>query len=240
MLLLWNWQLVIATLAGVTVMGIAYLAQDWDWQHFVFGLRRSFNAPTQKFTLAAASRSRYRVAGIYHADDLDGGGKSLASIGVGIAVNCHACRYWCLLPSKHLSNWLGQERESIERFVYMLAAPDDLERLIAVRQLAQAVQQNRFSLSQERAIAEYCQVLLDRETVPGVRDAALETLESLNYPHLTNSLHSTSTTHNHKIPCNIPETIANHNSNHQEIEIKGVTMPASDQNNYLQDESNLV
>jgi hypothetical protein len=239
MLLLWNWQLVIATLAGVTVMGIAYLAQDWDWQHFVFGLRRSFNAPTQKFTLAAVAGVgtvllAYTTLAIWM-------GVENHWLALAFVLQLMATLSVLVLTTKQtLNNWLGQERESIERFVYMLAAPDDLERLIAVRQLAQAVQQHRFSLSQERAIAEYCQVLLDRETVPGVRDAALETLESLNYPHLTNSLHSNSTTHNHKIPCNIPETIANHNSNHQEIEIKGVTMPASDQNNYLQDESNLV
>ncbi|AFY71317.1 hypothetical protein Pse7367_3068 [Thalassoporum mexicanum PCC 7367] len=214
-LLVWNWQLVIATLAGMAIMGIAYLAQDWDWQHFWFGLQRSVDVPTQKFTVAAAAGVStvllaYTTLAIW--SGVENHWLALAFVLQLIAT----LSVLALVTKQGLNNWLTQERDSIERFVYMLAAPDHLERLIAVRQLAEAVQQNRFSLSQERAIAEYCQVLLERETVPSVRDAALETLDLLNYT--TCQPNSNGTSGDRKIPCNMPEPLPT-NSREAETQI---------------------
>jgi hypothetical protein len=180
MLSLWNWQLVVATIAGVTVMGLVYVWQDWNWGRLILRSQKLLSHPNSKFTLAVGMGAgtvllTYMVSAIWSNIE----NHWLAS--AGILQLAATLAVLGLLIKQAIDNWLTAQEANVEQLIAQFTANDDLERLIAVRQLAQRVQQKRLPLNQETAIAQYCQVLLGRETVPTIREAALETLEALNY-----------------------------------------------------------
>lgn len=183
MLSLWNWQLVVATIAGVTVMSLVYVWQDWNWGRLILRSQKLLNHPNSKLTLAVGMGSgtvlfTYMVSAIWSNIE----NHWLAS--AGILQLAATLAVLGLLIKLAIGNWLATQEANVEQLVAQFTVKDELERLIAVHQLAQRVQQKRLPLNQETAIAQYCQVLLGRETVPAIREAALETLEALNYKQI--------------------------------------------------------
>jgi hypothetical protein len=84
-----------------------------------------------------------------------------------------------LLVRQAFRQWLQRQQDNFDQLIAKLAVNDDLARLIAIKQINQYVQNNRLPVAQERAIADYCQILLNRETETTMREAIFETLESL-------------------------------------------------------------
>ncbi|WP_156815366.1 hypothetical protein [Pseudanabaena sp. PCC 6802] len=186
MLALWNWQLVVATIAGVVVMSLVYVGQDWNWSSLILRWQRLLNHPNRQFTVAVVAGAvavcfTYMVAAIWHGID----NHWLASAGILQLIATLAVLG--LLFKQAIDKWIETQRSNVDALVAQFTASDDLERLIAVKQLAQHLQQQRLPLNQEIAIAQYCQVLLGRETVPAIQDAALEVLEAINYKQIKSS-----------------------------------------------------
>ena len=183
MLSLWNWQLVVATVAGVIVMSLVYVWQDWNWGRLILRSQKLLSHPNSKLTLAVGMGAgtvflTYMIAAIWSNIE----NHWIAS--AGILQLAATLTVLGLLIKLAIDNWLTTQEANVEQLVAQFTANDELERLIAVRQVAQRVQQKRLPLNQEMAIAQYCQVLLGRETVPAIREAALETLEALNYKQI--------------------------------------------------------
>jgi hypothetical protein len=175
-----DWRLVAATTTGMAVMVTVYSAQSWDWRRIAARTSRFWRNPNAKIVFAAGSGGSavliiYSALAIWQAqnDHWLGFASSLqflATLGI------------LALLLKQASQSYGQQQQvNLDRLVLSLASTNALDRLIATRQLGQAIRQNHLPLGQEAAIAEYCQVLLSRETVAPVREAALEILESLKY-----------------------------------------------------------
>jgi hypothetical protein len=85
-----------------------------------------------------------------------------------------------LLIRQAFTQWLQRQQDNFDQLITQLMVNDDLTRLIAIKQINQYVQDNRLPAAQEKAIADYCQILLSRETEPTMRDALFETIESLH------------------------------------------------------------
>jgi hypothetical protein len=186
MLALWNWQLVVATIAGVVVMSLVYVWQDWNWSSLILRIQKLLDHPNRQFTVAVSAGAgavcfTYMAAAIWHA--IDNYWLASASILQLVAT----LTVLVLLVKQAIDNWLKIQQSNVDNLVAQFTASDDLERLIAVKQLAQRLQQKRLPLNQEIAIAQYCQVLLSRETVPTIQDAALEILEAINYKQIKSS-----------------------------------------------------
>lgn len=186
MLALWNWQLVVATIAGIVVMSLVYVGQDWNWSSLILRGQKLLDHPNRQFTVAVGMGAgsvcfTYMVAAIWYAID----NHWLA--GAGILQLVATLTVLVLLIKQAIDNWLKTQQSNVDTLVAQFTASDDLERLIAVKQLAQRLQQKRLPLNQEVAIAQYCQVLLSRETVPAIQDAALEILEAINYKQIKSS-----------------------------------------------------
>ncbi|MEE3715630.1 hypothetical protein V2H45_02600 [Tumidithrix elongata RA019] len=185
-MLFWNWQLVMATMAGVMVMSLIYILQDWEWHGLLPRLQKLWRSPYRRLSLAVATGAStvfftYTLLGIWSSvPDHWLASAEILQLTATFAV-------LLLLAQQVIDRWVQKQQTSIDQLISRITSTDDLERLIAVRQLAQCVQQKRFPLSQERAIADYCHLLLSRESVPAIRDAALETIESLNYLNLPSS-----------------------------------------------------
>jgi hypothetical protein len=182
-LALWNWQLVVATIAGVVVMSLVYVGQNWNWSSLILRGQKLLDHPNRQFTVAVGMGAgtvcfTYMVAAIWHAID----NHWLAS--AGILQLLATLAVLVLLVRQAIDNWFKNQQSNVDRLVAQFTASDDLERLIAVQQLAQYLQQKRLPLNQEIAIAQYCQILLNRETVPAIQNAALEILEAINYKQI--------------------------------------------------------
>jgi hypothetical protein len=184
--LVWNWQLVVVTITGGMVMLVAYAAQGWQWDRLFLGLQRFLHSPNRRLIVAAgagtlATLMLSMILAIWH------GAENHWVASASILQFLATLSALFFLAKQAVDRWTQKQQIGIDYLVSKLGATDDLERLVSVRQLAQCVQQNRFPFNQERAIAEYCQVLLNREVVPAIRDAALETLEALNYISIASS-----------------------------------------------------
>ncbi len=175
-----NWQLVVATGLGVIIMLVTYAAQGWKWHSLFLQVQKFINSPNRRLIVAvgmgaATVLGTYMIFAIWS----ETANHWLASVSIMQFVA--TLSVFILLVKQVIGQWLQETQTQFDRLVLQLTASNDLERLIAVRQLAQCVQQNSLLIAQEQAIAQYCQVLLDRELVSAVREAALETLEALNY-----------------------------------------------------------
>jgi hypothetical protein len=185
-MLVWNWQLLTATIAGVTVMSLIYILQDWQWQELFPHIQKLWRSPYRRLSLAVATGA----STVFFSSTLLGIWSGVPDHWLASAEILQLSATFAvlfLLAQQALNQLVQKQQTNLDQLVARMTATDDLERLIAVRQLAQCVQQKRFPLSQERAIADYCQLLLTRESVPAVREAALETIESLTYLNLPSS-----------------------------------------------------
>lgn len=176
----WNWQLVVATLSGVVIMLLVYAAQEWDWQRLLLRSQQFFYSPNRQLAIAVIAGA-VGVLLTYMTLAIWGNTENHWLASVDILQLLATLAILILLGQQIVSRWLQKQQVDLDRLVMQLNAPNDLDRLIAVRQLAQCVHEQRFPLNQEKAIIAYCQVILSRETVPAVRDAALETLKALKY-----------------------------------------------------------
>jgi hypothetical protein len=171
-----DWQLVIATATAIATMATIYNAQSWGWRR----IGRRLN----QFRLGANGKLAIAVAM---------GGGSMVLVYTVLAIWNSQANHWlgfaesaeflavlgilALLLRQSLQSANQSQSKSLEHLVLDLSSANNLQRLVAVRQLQQAAPKT--SPEQQQAIAEYCQVLLSEETFIPVREAAFELLESL-------------------------------------------------------------
>ncbi len=176
----WNLQLVMATLIGAVTLILVYVAQDWNWNLLLARVQRFLNGPNRSMILAAIAGSTSIIlsyVGLMVWSSIDN--HWLAGLAITQAVA--TLGGLVLLFFKTINQWQQNSQQNINYLTAQLTSEDELERLIAVKQLAQSLQQHHLPLGQEKAIAQYCQILLNRESVETVRSATLEVLEELKY-----------------------------------------------------------
>jgi hypothetical protein len=184
-MLLWNWQLLLATAAGVSVMLLVYFMQKWDWQVHWSSLRRLFSGTNRQLTVAVGSggiaafstfmavsvwtelKSPWMAAGAI----LQGFG-TLATVGL------------LLWQSTHRQ--INRQEVRLNQMLAHLTDSDPLKRLIAVRQLSKSYQNRELDPEARRTVADYFCLMLSRESEPVVRDGILEGLQILDASNLLN------------------------------------------------------
>jgi len=178
MLLLWNWQLIAATSAGIFAMIAVYMMQDWNWNVILWRIQKFLQSPYRHLPLSVASGTvtvflTYTVLAVWSNQENHWlASASILQLGATLGI-------LVLLVRQAFSQWLKRQQDNFDQLIAQLAVNDDLARLIAIKKINQYVQDNRLPAAQERAIADYCQVLLNRETETTMREAIFETLESL-------------------------------------------------------------
>lgn len=184
-----DWRLMLGAGTAVGTMAAVYGLQNYDWRrvrsHWV-QLCRGENGRLIRSVLAGVA--------------------TMLLVYVLLAIWQGQADHWLalvdsleLLASLGILGWLGYrlwqstgvDQQILERLVLDLTSDHELQRLIALRQLGQCL--GYASLEQELAIAEYCQVLLQSESCPAVRTAALE-LISLVAGHAPRGLPANSPT----------------------------------------------
>ena len=187
MLLVWNWQLIAATSAGILAMIAVYAMQDWNWNVILWRIQKFLQSPYRHLPLSVASGTvtvllTYTVISVWSNQS----NHWLASANIlQLVATLGIC---AILVRQTFMNWLQRQQDNFDQLIAQLTVTDDLARLIAIKQINQYVHDNRLPAAQEKAIADYCQVLLNRETEPTMRDALFETLESLQLPTIKPAL----------------------------------------------------
>lgn len=177
-MLIWNWQLLLATATGAIVMSLVYVMHEWDWQALVTDLRNSLNTPHRQFTLAAisggvATVSTYMSVSIWQ--DADSHWLAAGAILQGLGTLATL-----ILLAWQIIGWQANYQESqLEQLLNDLTSSDSLKRLIAVRRLPRALKRTSQEVYSPTAVAEYLQLLLTREQESVIREAAFDSLQVL-------------------------------------------------------------
>ena len=178
MLLIWNWQLIVATSAGIFAMISIYVFQDWNWNVVLWRIQKFLQSPYRYLPLSVASGSvtvflTYTLLAIW--SNQENHWLALANIlqlGSTLLI-------LILLVRQAFKQWLQRQQDNFDQLISQLTVTDDLARLIAIKQINQYVHENQLPASQERAIADYCNLLINRETESTMREALFDTLEAL-------------------------------------------------------------
>jgi hypothetical protein len=175
-LLFWNGRLVIATGIGVAIMMLVYVFQDSKWKPWT-EVQKILEGWNSQFLLAAAS-----------------GGTAMLGTYMASSIWVEAEHHWIAtgmilqgtatfgLLGLVIWQMMGQKRDrtatKVDHLLSHLTDPDPLKRLIAVRQLIEAMEHREHPV-QHRHYADYLRVMLSREEDAIVRDSILEGLQIL-------------------------------------------------------------
>lgn len=177
-LLVWNWKLLLATSAGISVMLAVYLMQQWNWQR-IFDQWRQFLTGTNRAVAIAvatggiASLFTYMAASIWIASENHWMATGAIVQGIGIIAT------FILLVWQILTHQSNEKEISLNELIVNLTDADPLKRLISVRQLTSLTRNHHCEREQKQAIADYFNLMWSRETEPLVREALLSGLETL-------------------------------------------------------------
>lgn len=196
LMLLWHWQLFLATGSGISVMAIVYLMQQGYGQHYWQELERLLRGTNRQMAVAVgsgaiASIGCYLAIAIY-LDSPNGWIATGKVLQGGSTVGIFLLLLWQLLQQKsplHQSS-LGYERRHQQqahdpenqytRALENLTAPEPLKRLIAVQQLSQlAIDQELTALQRSQGI-ECIRLLISLEPEPAVQEASFTALQALD------------------------------------------------------------
>lgn len=181
-LLIWHWKLLFALGVGILVLLLTHSLQAGHWQIPWAELRQKLRGPKQRFALAAvsggvATLSTYISLAIW--SEAESFWSATGAIGQGLGILAVL-----VLLVGHL---LDHDRDSaptrFDQLVHDLTHADALKRLIAVRQLTQAVTTPTADRTQRRAVVDYLRLLLSQESEPVVRNAVLDSLQALDKAH---------------------------------------------------------
>lgn len=181
-ILLWNWQLLLATGAGIVAMLAMYLMQQWDWRRILHQWRRFYKlelrGTNQAMAIAVASGGMtslltYLAVSMWLSTENHwmATGMILQTMGIFATL--------CLLVWQFLTHKSSEAELSLNQLIVNLTDADPLKRLISVRQLTSLIRKNHGQREQQDAIADYFNLMWGRETEPLVREALLEGLETL-------------------------------------------------------------
>jgi hypothetical protein len=182
-MLVWNWQLLLATLAGIGVLILLFQFPFDRWSVYWQKWQQNVNLPQRRLLMALV-------------------GSSLAGIGT----------YWALNLWDHLENhWLAggaiaqgviitfllglqvsslvipasgsTQRDRFSQLVGDLTAEHPLKRLMAIRELTQLAIRGNLQQQQLTHLSEYFSLLFAVETEPMLRQGLLESMQTLQLHH---------------------------------------------------------
>lgn len=178
-MLFWNWKLLLATGAGVSVMALVYLMQEWDWQLHLANLRRLVAGSNRQLALAVtsggmATLTSYMAVSVWI--DSDSAWISAGAILQGFGtLATFILLIWQLLYSQ-----TSQEQARGEQMLNELTDADPVKRLLAVRQLVHWGNNQGLPPSRRRVVADCFRLMLSHEQESIIREAVLEGLNVLD------------------------------------------------------------
>ncbi|UKO95864.1 armadillo-type fold-containing protein [Nostoc sp. UHCC 0870] len=182
-MLLWNWKLLLALVVGISVMLVVYSMQKWDLQAHWGEIKKFFNSPNRQLVLAVSSGgiatlSTYMAAAIW-ADS------SSPWIAAGAIVQGLGTLLTLILLVWQIVNFYSHRQEdSFERLLLDLTEQDPIKRLITIRRLTKIVNRQQIDLALQQDVLRCLYLLLSREEETAIREAAFESIQTLERSQL--------------------------------------------------------
>ena len=178
-MLFWNWKLLLALAVGILVMLVAYSIPQWNWQLSWLEIRRFLNSANIRLALAVTSGGIATVISYIAAEiwvDSPSHWLAVATIvqGVGTLLTL------ILLVWQIFSLQGNREEEYFDQLLNNLTETDSLKRLLAVRELVKFSTRKEVNLSVQKEVVECLGLLLSREEEVVIREAALNSLQTLD------------------------------------------------------------
>ncbi|MEM1369032.1 MAG: hypothetical protein AAGG02_13650, partial [Cyanobacteria bacterium P01_H01_bin.15] len=150
LLLLWHWQLVLATTAGMAAIMLAYMVQTRDWSDWQLRSQTFWQSPHRPLTLAAGTGG-LAALGVYMAAVIwsDSEQRWLATGAILQGIGTLAT-LGLLIYQLFQRQWQGANARW-DRLILSLTHSNPLRRLVAVRQLTQ--QQQSLTPQQQQELA---------------------------------------------------------------------------------------
>lgn len=178
-MLLWNWKLLLALVVGIGVMLLAYTSGRWNWRSHWSEMAKFFNGPYRQLVLAVASGgiatvSTYMAATIWvdSSSPLIAAGAILQGLGTLLIL--------LLLLWQIFSRYTDQDPDLLDQWLLNLTEQDPLKRLLAIRQLTKFISRQPVNSPLQQEVTQCLQILLTKEEEPIIRDAAFESLQTLD------------------------------------------------------------
>ncbi|MDJ0688494.1 MAG: ATP synthase subunit I [Xenococcaceae cyanobacterium MO_188.B32] len=183
---IWNWKLLLATVTGIGFMVLVYWLQSknwldlWSrWQHFLSNSNRQL--------IVAVSSGSITALGIYIAACIwtESENQWLA---MGIILQTFASLITLALLVWHLwsNNRLRQNETELNRLLADLTHKDSLRKIIAIRQLTRLFKNGNLPQDYNVQLVEYYCLMLSQFQEIAVKEALLDSLESLGVEKFIN------------------------------------------------------
>ncbi|WP_052055684.1 hypothetical protein [Myxosarcina sp. GI1] len=181
---LWNWKLLLATVAGICCMLLAFWMQNHCWQQYWTKWRRFLTGFNRKLVVAVGSGSigafgTYLAACIWA--DAENHWLAVGSILQG----CSSLIALLLLVWAMVRRQKPYIESKLEKLQGDLTHSDSLKRLIAIRQLTRMLQSKHLPCEYSRQCSEYFGLMLGQPQVPVVRQALIDSLEQLKIQNIS-------------------------------------------------------
>jgi len=176
-MLLWNWQLLLATTVGIAIMLLVYLLQQGDWQKRWSDLGKLFAGANRQLAVAVgsgglATLGTYMACAVWR--DSDSGWIAAGAILQGLGT----LAIIILLVGQLMARPTSGLTADLDRSIAQLTDIHPLRRLIAVRQLTREFTTTRRERDR-RTIADCLALMLTGETEPAVKNAVLDGLQMM-------------------------------------------------------------
>jgi hypothetical protein len=178
-MLFWNWKLLLAMVLGITVMTLVYSIPKWNWQLSWSQIRRFLTSTNSRLALAVASGGiatvvTYMAATIWVDSPNPWIAAGVIFQGVGTLLTL------ILLVWQIFSIQGNREEDYLDELLSKLTETDPLKRLIAVRQLTKFIARKQVDAVIKQDVLQCLQLLLSQEEEVGIREAALNSLQTLD------------------------------------------------------------
>ena len=186
---IWNWQLLLATATGIGCMILVYWLQNKNWLNYWYRWQRFLSQSNRQLIVAVSSGS-ITALGIYVAACIwtESENQWLAT---GVIVQAFASLItlallvWYFWSDKHFRH---DERE-FNRLLTDLTHQDSLRKIIAIRQLTRLLKNGNLSQDYNIQLVEYYCLMLSQFQEIAVKEALLDSLESLDGEKIINKKH---------------------------------------------------
>jgi hypothetical protein len=169
----WNWKLLLATVAGVSLMLGVYLLQGYNWQGYWLDLQRFWQGSHRKLTIAVGSGGigaimTYLAAAIW--SNAENRWLATGAILQGLATMLTlGLLAWQAIASPHY-----RDSEKFAQLLQDLTETEPLKRLIAVRRLTHFAEKTRLNATEIEQLRQYFRLMLSQETQAIICEAILD------------------------------------------------------------------
>jgi len=182
-MLVWNWQLLLATVMGMGGLVLLFRFPLDRWSGYWQKWQQTLDLSQRRFFTALAGSTLVGV-GTYWAlqlwDHVDNHWLAGGAIAQGIVIAL--LLGWQVAKLIHPASQ-GAPPHQFSQLLAALSADHPLQRLTAIRQLTQLAIQGKLQSSQLQQMSEYFSLLFSVETEPILRQRLLESMQTLQLHH---------------------------------------------------------